>query len=526
MRKWGLALAALVLAGAAVAAVVGGRLSRDVEPRMRQEVERWLSARLNSDVQLESFAVQLRPVLRVEGRNLVLRLKNRPDLPPFITIARISGSGGVTRLRAKRLTEVRLEGLQITVPPGRKADLEDLRQAGRLAAPAPATVDGDALPAPPFTIERLVAESARVIVMPRDPARDALEWDIRNLVMEPFTLDAATPFTATIDTPLPSDRASVTGSVGPFPREAFDQLPIAAEYRFAGDVGALPGLDGKIEAHGSILGTLERLATNGAMSSPAIGLRGRDTGRLAMSGQFEAVLDGTNGDLFLTRVETTLADSTFETSGRVLRQRGTRGRHVTLAVKTPARADVADVLRLLVDGAHPPMNGRLTLDATLDLPPGDTALLERLTVEGRFALSRLRFANADVQAKVDELSRRGQGRPSELSIAQVPADMRGRVRLRRQQLSLSSVVFTAPGATIAAAGGYGLDSEQLRFRGVAKLAATMSRTLTGAPRFLMRPIDPLFNRQGAGTRLVVDVRGTRAAPVVDFDVGASIRGRK
>ena len=64
----------------------------------------------------------------------------------------------------------------------------------------------------------------------------------------------------------------------------------------------------------------------------------------------EAVLDGTNGDLFLTKVVTTLAESVFETSGKVLRVPGKRGRHITLTVKTPARADIGDVMRLLVDG--------------------------------------------------------------------------------------------------------------------------------------------------------------------------------
>ncbi len=131
-----------------------------------------------------------------------------------------------------------------------------------------------------------------------------------------------------------------------------------------------------------------------------------------------------------------------------------------------------------------------------------------------------------MQGKVDDLSRRGQGKPSDATIAKVPYDMRGRVHLRRQQLTLTSVAFTAPGANIAASGSYGLASERLQFRGVATLEAAMSRTQTGARRFLLRPIDPLFRKGGAGTRLVVDVRGTKTAPVVDLDVGASLRGRK
>jgi len=529
MKKWGIALGLLVVLSGGLAVTMGMWASREAEPRMREEVERWLSLRLNSDVQLDTLDVQLRPALRVEGTNLVLRLKGRPDLPPFISIKRISGTGGFTRLRAKRLTEVRLEGVEIHVPPGRKADLEALRQAGRQATEAtPAGTDTGipAVPEPPFVIERLVASSARLVVMARDADHDSQEWDIRDLLMEPFSLDAAAPFSASIDTPLPLDRAKVTGTLGPFPHGDFNQLPIVAEYTFAGDAGSVPGLDGRLEATGAILGTLERLATNGTVTSPAIGLRGTKGGQMPMTTAFEAVLDGTNGNLVLTKAATTLAESTFETSGRVLRVKGTGGRQISLAVNTPERADVADVLRLLVDGARPPLSGRLSLDATLDLPPGPADVIARIVVAGTFRLTRARFANAEAQGKVDDLSRRGQGKPSDTTIANVPYDMRGRVRLRRQELTLSSITFTAPGASIAASGDYGLSSEQLRFRGVATLDAAMSRTQTGARRFLLRPMDPLFRKGGAGTRLVVDVRGTKTVPVVDLDMGASLRGRK
>jgi len=529
MKKWGIALGLLALLSGGAAFTIGVWLSRDAEPLMREEVERWLSLRLNSDVQLDTLDVQLRPTLRVEGTNLVLRLKGRPDLPPFISIKRISGTGGFTKMRAKRLNEVRLEGVEIHVPPGRKADLEALRQAGRQAAEAaPDAIDTEteAVPEPPFVIERLVASSVRLVVMARDADRDSQEWDVRDLLMEPFSLDEAAPFSASIDTPLPHDRANVKGTLGPFPRGDFDQLQVVAEYTFAGDAGSVPGLDGRLEATGAILGTLERLATSGTVTSAAIGLRGTKGGQLPMKSAFEAVLDGTNGDLVLTKVSTTLGESAFETSGKVLRVKGAGGRHITLAVKTPDRADVADVLRLLIDGARPPLSGRLSLDGTLDLPPGPADVIARLVVAGTFRLTRARFANGEVQGKVDELSRRGQGKPSDTTIANVPYDMRGLVRLRRQELTLSSIAFTAPGASIAASGGYGLSSEQLRFRGVAKLDAAMSRTQTGARRFWLRPLDPLFRRGGAGTRLVVDVRGTKTVPVVDLDVGASLRGRK
>jgi hypothetical protein len=151
--QW-ISLAWITLAALAAVLVLGQRVSREAEPRFREELERWLSARLRSDVRLDSLDVQLRPSLRVEGVNLVLRIAGRPDLPPFITIKRVSGSGGFTTLRAKRLTEVRLEGVEIHVPPGRSADLDALRRAGRAAASWADVADGPARHGALFTRHR------------------------------------------------------------------------------------------------------------------------------------------------------------------------------------------------------------------------------------------------------------------------------------------------------------------------------------------------------------------------------------
>jgi hypothetical protein len=66
----------------------------------------------------------------------------------------------------------------------------------------------------------------------------------------------------------------------------------------------------------------------------------------------------------------------------------------------------------------------------------------------------------------------------------------------------------------------------LNFRGVARLDARASRTQRGARRLLLLPVDPLLRRDGAGTRLVLDIRGTKTEPKLDLDIGASLRGRQ
>ena len=276
---------------------------------------------------------------------------------------------------------------------------------------------------------------------------------------------------------------------------------------------------------GNALGTLERLETSGKASSPELGLSNNATGRLPLTATYQAIFDGTSGDLALTRLTTTIGESTFAISGSVLRQRGVRGRHLSLKARTPEPVDIADVMRLLVDGQRPPLTGRLGLRAALDVPAGEGDVQDRLTVDGTFDVVRALFANPDVQRRIDDLSRRGQGRPADPTIAGVAARMQGRVVLHRRDLGLHAVQFTVPGVSIDASGRYGLASEQLDFHGVARLDASVSQTQTGARRVLMKPLDPLLSKDGAGTRLVVDIAGTRTAPKVDVDVGASLRGR-
>ena len=71
-----------------------------------------------------------------------------------------------------------------------------------------------------------------------------------------------------------------------------------------------------------------------------------------------------------------------------------------------------------------------------------------------------------------------------------------------------------------------LQTEVLDFRGVVRLAAAASQTQTGIRSWLLKPFDPLLRRDGAGTRLVVTVKGTRDAPKFGLDMGATLNGER
>lgn len=509
-RWWPLGVVVLAVA---LAAIASQRWADQLEPRLRAELEAWLSDRLGSDVSVEAVNVQLGARLHVTGQQLIVRIRNRPDLPPLVTIGRWSGTAHLEKLRIRHFDELRLEDVRITIPPRR---LDDLRapEARRRAPRRP----------PSMRIDRLVADRVLLGVLPRDETREPHLWDIRDLRMDPFSFDAASPFSATVDTPLPDDRAQVTGTAGPWPRGRLHDLPLSGEYVLRGRLDRVPGLHGAIVVRGRALGTLDRLSTVGDATSTSAGLALPDDAGLPFTARYRALFDATSADVHIERMSVTAGRATVQAEGHVVRARGAMGRHVDLHV-TASRAEVGDVLRSLIGGAAP-ASGRVNLDARLDLPPGTADVIDRARLDVRFDLMDARFLHGTVQQALDQMSRRARGQPGGDGSAHAPVRVRGRATLADARVSFTPVDLGVPGASVAGAGWYRLRPGTLGFHGIARLDAMLARTQQGWKRWLLWPVSPLLARDGAGTRLVLDVSGTRAEPKVDVDLGASLRGRR
>jgi len=510
-RWWPLAAVAV---GLAVAAIASGRWADQLEPRLRAELEAWLSDRLGSDVSVDAVDVRLGPRLRVSGDGLTVRIRHRPDLPPLVTIGHWSGTAHLENLRIRHFDELRLKDVRITIPPRRLDDLRppEQRRAGPPRRP------------PSMRIDRLVADRVLLGVLPRDETREPHLWDIRDLTMDPFSFDAASPFAATVDTPLPDDRAHVTGTAGPWPRGRLHDLPLSGEYVLRGRLDRVPGLRGALVVRGRALGTLDRLSTVGDATSTSAGLTLPDGAGLPFEARYRALFDATSADVHIERMSVTAGRATVQAEGHVVRERGAPGRHVALHV-TATRAEVGDLLRSLIGGAAP-ATGRVNLDARFDLPPGPADVIDRARLDMRFDLMNARFLHGSVQQALDEMSRRGRGQPGADDDGPAPVRVQGRAAMTDARVTFTPVDVGVPGAQVAGTGWYRLRPGTLSFHGVARLDAMLAKTQQGWRRWLLWPVSPLLAKDGAGTRLVLDVRGTRAHPEVDVDLGASLRGRR
>ena len=169
-----------------------------------------------------------------------------------------------------------------------------------------------------------------------------------------------------------------------------------------------------------------------------------------------------------------------------------------------------------------PIVGRVNAKAKLDIPPGETEVIDRMDLDGTFEVQRALFTSEAIQDRIDELSRRGRGRPADQAIDNVASNLRGSFRLRNGRMTLRSLTFSVQGAEVRLAGEYDVRSGRLDFQGELRLQARASRTQTGWKSLVLRLFHPLLDGKGAGTVLPIRITGTRDQPKLSADIKRAI----
>lgn len=95
--------------------------------------------------------------------------------------------------------------------------------------------------------------------------------------------------------------------------------------------------------------------------------------------------------------------------------------------------------------------------------------------------------------------------------------MAGAFNLDNQIMTFQSLSFAVPGAQVALARNYDLRQDTLDFHGALKLQAKLSQTMSGWKRWILKPVDPFFAKNGAGTFLRIQVEGSAQRPKFGLD---------
>ena len=178
--------------------------------------------------------------------------------------------------------------------------------------------------------------------------------------------------------------------------------------------------------------------------------------------------------------------------------------------------NMRDLLTLAMKGP-PFLEGFINMKSTIDLPPLDAKVKEKLVLDGTFDVHDAKFLKSTIQNQIDQLSRRGQGQPKNEEIDQVISRMEGAYHLENQVMTFRSLAFEVPGAAVSITGNYDLVRDTVDFHGALKLDAKISQTMTGWKRWLLKPADPFFAKNGAGTFLKIKIEGDSRHPKFGLD---------
>jgi hypothetical protein len=512
-RKW-IRIAAWTIGVVAILSVAASiALTYGLRGFVKSAVITVLRERFDSEVEIRDIRILIFPRVYVVAYGIVLRHEGRTDIPPFLIADKLTVGADLRALfeTPRRVASVQLEGLQIHVPPR-----EDKNAAGDNAASQNTAKPSQPKKPFPIVISEITADHTVYVMLPKDPSKVPLEFDIHHLVLEDAGVGHAMPFHASLRNPKPVGDIDTHGQLGPWDPETPSLTPVQGEFSFShADLATLKGISGILSSAGKYNGVLEKINVEGDTDTPDFALQ-FSAKPVDLKTHYVAIVDGTNGDTYLTSVTAKFLHSTIQTSGKVVKVRGSQQRQILLDASA-RDTRVEDLLHLVVKGDQPVMTGAADLNCKIDLPPVQGSLFDKLILNGRFGIAGAHFSSSGIQGKVDALSRRGQGEPKNEAIENVISNLQGQFTLKNKLATFSDLGFDVTGARVQLAGTYNLESEAIDFSGHLLLKAKLSQLTTGAKSFLLRPFDSFFQKNGAGTSLPIRITGTRSSPSFGLD---------
>jgi hypothetical protein len=482
------------------------------EPTLRSRVIESLTNRFQSKVELASFHVSMMNGIEVSGGGLKIFGTTDPNpyepgVQALIVVQEFRFQTSLASLfrSPMHVETVYLKGLELNIPPkGERKQMTNMSSGTGKRK---------------IIVDKFVCESTKLMINTSKPGKAPLEFDIGDLKMKDVGPGEPMEFKATLVNPKPVGDIQSNGLFGPWQQDSPRDTPVQGDYSFSNaDLGTIKGIGGILSSTGQYAGTLGNIVVHGRTDTPDFRIASSGGHTVPLHTEFHAIVDGTSGDTYLRPVNATLLHSTFTASGSVVRMLP-KGHDIELDVVLN-RAQIEDLLKLGVKTDPPIMIGPVEMKTRLSLPPGDATVADRLKLAGTFHVPQAHFSNEKVQSRLDSLSLRSQGKPKEAQehvVEDVPVDLQGAFTLNDGLLSFSFLHFQIPGTHVDMTGDYSLDGQKFDFRGTARLDAKVSQMTTGWKAILLKPVDPFFHKNGAGTEVPIKITGTESEPHFGLD---------
>jgi AsmA-like C-terminal region len=503
-RRWiltGVAALLVVLAIAATLLIVSW-------PFTEAAVAKALQDRFARDVKIRTFRrTYFPPGFIAQGVEFLHR--KRQDLPALITVQTLTVRGsysGLLRIR-QQINTVQITGLHVLIPPKSPAGTKQV-------FPLTTSVSGKNL-----AIGEIATDNAVLEFIPRERGADRFILKIDHLALDHVGESDPLTFHARFNNTEPPGEIRSDGQFGPWNDDDPGATTVSGSYTYQHvNLAVFEGIAGTLSSAGKFSGTVGHIDGEGNIDVPDFKVTG-SSHVVHLASNFQAVIDGTNGDTHLTKVESHFGRTTVLSRGDVKGQPGDHGKTVTLAMNV-TQGRVEDLLRLFTGSAQPAENGGVRLQMKVNLPPGPLSFLRRLRLDGDFGIGAAHFTDPKIQLPVNRLAESAHGEKKdqeEADPANVLSDLKGHLSAIGGIAQLSSVSFTERGTLAELAGTYDLISKTVNFKGVLHTNGKLADTTSGFKSVVLRALGPFIKKKSV-TVVPFVVTGTSSDPSFSLDL--------
>ena len=197
-------------------------------------------------------------------------------------------------------------------------------------------------------IDRFEAPDTVITLIPKRAGKQPKVFTVHHLVMDRLGINQTIPYIATLTNPVPKGEIETSGTFGPWNVAHPARTPITGKYVFENaNLGTIDGIAGTLRSAGELHGPINRIQVEGVTETPDFQI---DVGGapVPLTTRFTAIVDGSDGDTYLTRVDAKILNSDLTAHGAVIGFEGVRGRQVEVDVTMP-NGRIEDLLALTVE---------------------------------------------------------------------------------------------------------------------------------------------------------------------------------
>ena len=485
-----------ILASALVAALIVGALVCLALhwPFTRTAVTELLEEGSSSKVEFGSFRGTYFPHPGCVAERVVVHQGNRTDLPPLITIQKLTVQSNLVAMLRKHATMVQADGMQISIPRQSEHKFQSSSD---------------------MVIDTFIANDA-ILKFERGTGSKPLEFKIHEGELHNLGAHAATHFRLRLNNPKPPGEIEASGTFGPWLTGHAGQTRVSGQYTFSrADLGTFRGIAGILFSEGRFDGTLDHIAIQGSTDTRDFTVTS-SSHKVDLKNQFSALVNGTNGDVSLQRVDGLLRRTKIFGKGDIETSEGKAGRTAIFDLCSKY-GRIQDLFLLFVTSANSPISGMTNFCAHITIPPGKRHFLKKVELVGDFGVVDSNFSEPETQQNVNKLSAEAEGADDHKPAAAVLSSLRGHVEIKAGTAQFSKLSFGIPGALAQMHGTYNLLSHQIDLHGTLKLDSSPSHMAHGPKALLMKFMDPFFKKK-QGSEVPVKITGTYEKPSFGLDL--------